>query len=126
VGERLLVLGHKEVEAEDAELFVTDVLDGPPVEAIHAGARYLQMLEGGQRRLRDDTAPARRPHDDPDRGRARRHALRALLQLPGYALQNRHNSIWRGDWVGNFPWLRRDGAFAHIPAGRSSTWASAA
>ncbi len=39
------------------------------------------------------------------------------FSFPGYALQNRHNTIWRGDWVGNFPWLRRDGPFGHIPGG---------
>ena len=41
----------------------------------------------------------------------------SYFSFPGYSLQNRHNSIWRGDWVGNFPWLRRDGAFAHLPGG---------
>lgn len=117
VGERLLVLGHKEVEAEDAELFITDVLDGPRVEAIHAGARYLQIVDQGQRRLRDDTSPRDGPmtiqiEDAPGGTRSE-----AYFSFPGYTLQNRHNTIWRGDWVGNFPWLRRDGAFAHIPGG---------
>ena len=39
----------------------------------------------------------------------------AYFSFPGYNLVNRHRSIYRGDWVGNFSWLRRDGAFAHIP-----------
>jgi hypothetical protein len=117
VGERLLVLGHKEVEAEDADLFITDVLDGPRIEAIHAGARYLQIVEQGQRRLRDDTSPRDGPmtiqiEDAPGGTRSE-----AYFSFPGYALQNRHGTIWRGDWVGNFPWLRRDGAFRHIPGG---------
>ncbi|WP_210529684.1 glycoside hydrolase family 2 protein [Rubellimicrobium arenae] len=117
VGERLLVLGHREVEAEDAELFVTDVLDGPRVEAIHAGAHYLQIVDHGQRRLRDDTSPRDGPmtlqiEDAPGGTRSEPY-----FSFPGYALQNRHNTIWRGDWVGNFPWLRRDGAFARIPGG---------
>ncbi|TNC65023.1 glycoside hydrolase family 2 protein [Rubellimicrobium roseum] len=117
VGERLLVLGHREVEAEDAELFVTDTLDGPRVEAIHAGAHYLQIVEHGQRRLRDDTSPRDGPmtvqiEDAPGGTRSEPY-----FSFPGYALQNRHNTIWRGDWVGNFPWLRRDGVFAHLPGG---------
>jgi hypothetical protein len=117
VGERLLVLGHEEVEANEAELFVTDLLDGPRVEAIHAGARYLQIVEAGQRRLRDDTAPRDGPmtlqiEDAPGGMRSE-----SYFSFPGYGLQNRHGTIWRGDWVGNFPWLRRDGAFAHIPGG---------
>lgn len=117
VGERLLVLGHREVEAEDAELFITDTLDAPRVEAIHAGARYLQIVDHGQRRLRDDTSPRDGPmtvqiEDAPGGTRSE-----AYFSFPGYTLQNRHNTIWRGDWVGNFPWLRRDGAFAHVPGG---------
>jgi hypothetical protein len=117
VGERLGVLGHEEVEAHEAELFITDVLDGPRVEAIHAGARYLQIIERGQRRLRDDTSPRDGPmtiqiEDAPGGTRSE-----SYFSFPGYSLQNRHNSIWRGDWVGNFPWLRRDGPFAHIPGG---------
>ncbi|MBP1807089.1 glycoside hydrolase family 2 protein [Rubellimicrobium aerolatum] len=117
IGERLLVLGHREVEAEDAALFVTDVLDGPRVEAIHAGAHYLLLPEPGQRRLRDDTAPRDGPmtlqiEDAPGGMRSEPY-----FSFPGYGLHNRHGTIWRGDWVGNFPWLRRDGAFAHLPGG---------
>jgi hypothetical protein len=117
VGERLMVLGHDEVEAPEAELFVTDMLDAARVEAIHAGARYLQVIERGQRRLRDDTAPRDGPmtvqiEDAPGGTRSEPY-----FSFPGYALQNRHNTIWRGDWVGNFPWLRRDGVFSHIPGG---------
>ena len=117
VGERLLVLGHDEVEAPDAELFVTDLLDAARVEAIHAGARYLQIVEHGQRRLRDDTSPRDGPmtiqiEDAPGGTRSEPY-----FSFPGYGLHNRHNTVWRGDWVGNFPWLRRDGAFAHIPGG---------
>ena len=117
VGERLLVLGHEETEAEDAELFVTDTLDAHQVEAIHAGARYLQIIEQGQRRLRDDTSPRDGPmtlqiEDAPGGTRSEPY-----FSFPGYGLHNRHGTIWRGDWVGNFPWLRRDGAFAHLPGG---------
>ena len=117
IGERLLVLGHEETEASDAELFVTDVLDGPRVEAIHAGARYLQIVGDGQRRLRDDTSPRDGPmtlqiEDAPGGTRSEPY-----FSFPGYGLHNRHGTIWRGDWVGNFPWLRRDGAFAHLPGG---------
>ncbi|WP_246724666.1 hypothetical protein [Rhizobium phaseoli] len=43
------------------------------------------------------------------------------FSFPGYNLVNRHKSISRGDWVGNFSWLRRDGVFADIPGGGFST-----
>jgi hypothetical protein len=41
----------------------------------------------------------------------------AYFSFPGYNLVDRHKTIWRGDWVGNFSWLRRDGVFSHIPGG---------
>lgn len=41
----------------------------------------------------------------------------SYFTFPGYQLVTRHRSIWRGDWVGNFSWLRRDGCFSHLPGG---------
>jgi hypothetical protein len=29
----------------------------------------------------------------------------------------RDGTLWRGDWIANFSWLRRSGAFATIPGG---------
>ena len=30
----------------------------------------------------------------------------------------RSGTMWQGDWISSFSWLRRDGPFARIPAGR--------
>lgn len=115
--ERLTLLGHKPARVPEADLVVTDALDAPAVEAIHAGARVLQLAGHGQRRLRDDT-PAR---DGPFSLQIEEFGggLRSgpYFSFPGYRLVNRHHGIWRGDWVGNFSWLRRDGAFAGLPGG---------
>jgi len=32
-------------------------------------------------------------------------------------LIERNGTVWRGDWIGNFSWLRRDGPFAALPGG---------
>ncbi|MGY3450334.1 glycoside hydrolase family 2 protein [Bradyrhizobium sp. USDA 4353] len=32
-------------------------------------------------------------------------------------VQSRAGALWRGDWVSTFAWLRRRGAFAHVPGG---------
>ncbi len=37
--------------------------------------------------------------------------------LPGITLTEREGTIWRGDWIAGFSWLRREGAFADIPGG---------
>jgi hypothetical protein len=38
-------------------------------------------------------------------------------QLPNIGIHRRDGTIWRGDWIASFSWLRRDGVFASIPGG---------
>ena len=38
-------------------------------------------------------------------------------RFPGLGFAERHGTLWRGDWIGNFSWLRREGAFAALPGG---------
>ena len=37
--------------------------------------------------------------------------------FPGLAVVDRQGTMWRGDWISSFGWLRRNGAFATIPGG---------
>lgn len=37
--------------------------------------------------------------------------------LPGIGLDERDGTIWRGDWIAGFCWVRREGHFAAIPGG---------
>jgi len=37
--------------------------------------------------------------------------------VPPFTLTERDGTIWRGDWIAGFSWLRREGAFAAIPGG---------
>jgi hypothetical protein len=32
-------------------------------------------------------------------------------------LVERHGTIWRGDWIAGFSWVRREGALARLPGG---------
>jgi hypothetical protein len=117
IAERLEALGHERVDARAADVFVTVGIDAARVEAIHAGQHVLQIVAKQPGRLRDDTPPRDGPMSieiDPGAGGM---ISGPYFSFPGYNLVNRHKSIWRGDWVGNFSWLRRDGRFAPIPGG---------
>jgi hypothetical protein len=38
-------------------------------------------------------------------------------QLPNMNLVARHGTMWRGDWIAGFSWIRRDGGFEALPGG---------
>ncbi|WP_194098022.1 glycoside hydrolase family 2 TIM barrel-domain containing protein [Marivivens aquimaris] len=133
--ERLMVFGERQavdvtVQADGAwagridalgyaageQIIVTDVLTPELIDAVHAGAHVLQLIDKEPGRLRDDTEPRDGPTSieiDPGAGGM---TSGHYFTFPGYQLQNRHKSIFRGDWVGNFSWLDR-AAFPDIPGG---------
>ena len=123
LAERLAALGHAVTSAEEAEVFVTHRIDAAKVEAIHAGRRILQVVtkvDGWSTEdlsLRDDLnlrdGPMSMEIEDQHGGMI----SGSYFSFPGYKLVHRHHNIWRGDWVGNFSWLRRDGCFDHMPGG---------
>ncbi|MDF0663619.1 MULTISPECIES: glycoside hydrolase family 2 TIM barrel-domain containing protein [unclassified Rhizobium] len=117
LSERLSALGHVMVSPNEADVFVTGDIDAARVEAIHSGQRVLQILAKDPGRLRDDTPPRDGPMSIEIDAGGGGMLSGPYFSFPGYGLVNRHKSIWRGDWVGNFSWLRRDGVFAHIPGG---------
>jgi Glycosyl hydrolases family 2, TIM barrel domain/Glycosyl hydrolases family 2, sugar binding domain/Glycosyl hydrolases family 2 len=117
VSARLEALGFVATSAEKADVIVTQDLDAAWVERIHAGARVLQLIDKQPGRLRDDTPPRDGPMSMQIEDHLGGMQSGAYFSFPGYQLVNRHRSIWRGDWVGNFSWLRRDGAFSHLPGG---------
>ncbi len=117
IAAHLAALGHDVVSPHEAELLVTGGLDAAKVEAIHAGQRLLMLVDQEPGRLRDDAPPRDGPVTIPVQGQLGGAESGSYFSFPGYQLMNRHKSIYRGDWVGNFSWLNRDGAFAHIPGG---------
>ena len=52
----------------------------------------------------------------PESKETARH-LGAESQSPNLGLVLRDGTLWRGDWIANFSWIKRDGAFAHLPGG---------
>ncbi len=114
---RLEALGHTVTGANEAQVFVTHSLDTVRVEQIHAGARILQLVAKASGRLRDDLSPRDGPMSMVLEDNLGGFRSGAYFTFPGYNLVDRHRSIWRGDWVGNFSWLRRDGEFSHLPGG---------
>lgn len=117
LAERLEALGHIVSGKSEAQVFVTRSLNAERVEDIHAGARVLQLIAKAPGRLRDDLAPRDGPMSMQIEDHIGGMQSGSYFTFPGYQLVNRHRSIWRGDWVGNFSWLRRDGVFAAIPGG---------
>ncbi|ODT82237.1 MAG: hypothetical protein ABS76_08240 [Pelagibacterium sp. SCN 64-44] len=112
-------LGYRVVPAEEADIVLVHAVDGADVEAIKAGARYLILADGSvetNRNLRTDMPDGELPHRSiVADGKTFRPSLDQ--HLPGISLVERDGTIWRGDWIAGFSWLRREGAFADIPGG---------
>ena len=112
----LSALGYPVVEAADADILVTTRLDAAGVERIRTGTRVLLLAGGRTGALRDDEPPREPPYrsivdDKPGVPSA------SYFSFPGVGLAEREGTIWRGDWIGNFSWLKRQGPFATIPGG---------
>lgn len=112
-------LGYRVVPAAEADLVVCHAVNEADVEAIKAGARYLILADGTvptNRNLRTDMPLGELPHRSiVADGKQFRPSLDQ--HLPGISLVERDGTIWRGDWIAGFSWLRREGHFAAIPGG---------
>jgi hypothetical protein len=103
--DRLVALGYTLADAPDAALSIGRAMDTRMVEAVRRGHRALVIVEDGHSRwLRSDEPPSLMPvpyHMD--------------QAFPGLFAQARDNTMYRGDWITAFSWLRRSGHFAAIP-----------
>lgn len=105
-------------DAATADLVLTHALDADDIEAMRHGARYLVLADGSvetHRNLRTDPPRAEPPTMPASKERARH--LGAETQLPNIGLVLRDGTLWRGDWIANFSWIKRSGAFAALPGG---------
>jgi hypothetical protein len=116
---------------EAADLVVVRSVDAADVEAIRTGARYLLLAgdDPDQKFIRRDEPPMQPPylldHADPipeggSPNRSRRSASGTGLsdmdrRFPTIGVHERNGTMWRGDWITSFNWLRRHGAFAVFP-----------
>jgi hypothetical protein len=112
-------LGYSIVPRGQADVTLCHAVDAADVEAIKAGARYLILADGSvstNHNLRVDMPDGEAPHRNMVLdGRKVRPSLDQ--HLPGISLVERDGTIWRGDWIAGFSWIRRDGPFADLPGG---------
>lgn len=98
---------------------LTHALDASDITRLQQGTRYVVLADGTAKthgNLRLDPAPREQPFIpivDATPGLPR--GSEALL--PNINLIARHGTMWRGDWIAGFSWIRRQGAFANIPGG---------
>ena len=116
---RARALGYQVVAADQADATLTHALDEADVRAMQAGARYLVLADGTVKtdgNLRVEGRGREQPFipvvdDTPG------IPVGAQFPLPNITLIARHGTMWRGDWIAGFSWVRRDGVFADLPGG---------
>lgn len=116
---RAVALGYRLADAGQADVTVVHALSDADIRQLQAGARYLVLADGTLKtngNLRVDGQTREQPFiqavDDTlgiPRG--------SEMALPNINLIQRHGTMWRGDWIAGFSWIRRDGAFAALPGG---------
>ena len=112
-------LGYAVVPTEQADVVLAHALDAADIARLQAGARYLVLADGTMKtmgNLRLDAGRREQPFlniidDTPGLPMA------AESQSPNINLIARAGTMWRGDWIAGFSWIRRDGPFATIPGG---------
>jgi len=114
---RLAALGYRVTGPDEAPVTVARAVDAGMVEAIRTGRHCLILADGvSGTTLRSDPLPREQPFmpvidANPGLPSAPHHFF------PGLAVVDRQGTMWRGDWISSFGWLRRNGAFATIPGG---------
>jgi hypothetical protein len=114
---RLAGLGYRLAGPDQAPVTVARAIDADMVEAIRTGRHCLLLVDGTSRAtLRSDPLPREQPFmaivdADPGMPAAPHHFF------PGLGVVDRQRTMWRGDWISTFGWLRRTGAFATVPGG---------
>ncbi len=112
-------LGYGVSEPAAADVNLAHALDESDIEAMRHGARYLVIADGSvatHRNLRTDIPAGEIPYRDMSVDE-RDMPVGIDQQVPGIGLIAREGTLWRGDWIANFSWIRREGAFASLPGG---------
>ena len=112
-------LGYQIVPFAHADVALADALDAADITRLQQGARYVVLADGTAKtkgNLRLDLGRREQPFipivdDIPG------NPAGSETQLPNINLIARAGTMWRGDWIASFSWIRRDGPFAAIPGG---------
>ena len=112
-------LGYRVMPADQAQITLVHALAPADIARLQGGARYVVLADGTQKtvgNLRTDPWRREQPFipivDDTPGLPASSEA-----QLPNINLIARHGTMWRGDWIAGFSWIRREGAYADVPGG---------
>lgn len=116
---RLTALGYAVVPMDQAEIVLTHALDHGAIRRIQGGGRCVVLADGsvktqGNLRVED---PGREQPFIPVVDETLGVPIGPIFQLPNITLTARHGTMWRGDWIAGFSWIRREGAFATLPGG---------
>ncbi|MFM2356441.1 MAG: hypothetical protein RLZZ528_2177 [Pseudomonadota bacterium] len=115
--QHLRALGFRVVDRDRAALHIVHALDAEDLATLQKDARFLLLADGsGGPALRTDP-PRREPPFGLAGGDTPGLPARPDSQLPNMQLVERHGTIWRGDWIAGFSWVRREGALARLPGG---------
>ena len=119
LGARARALGYDVVTGEGADVTVTHALDEGDIRAMQAGKIYLVLADGTkktQENLRVEERVREQPFI-PVVDETPGIPVGAQFPLPNITLSARHGTMWRGDWIAGFSWIRREGVFADLPGG---------
>ena len=112
-------LGYDVVSSDKSTVHLTRTLNAGDIKAMQAGARYLVLADGSVKthgNLRTDQAQREQPFM-PILDETLGTFGGPESQLPNIVLHARQGTIWRGDWIASFSWIKRAGAFASMPGG---------
>ena len=112
-------LGYAVVPPDQAQVTLAHALDKADILRMQRGARYVVLADGTaktQGNLRLDLGRREQPFIQII-GEVPGLPPNKEGQLPNISLTERHGTMWRGDWIAGFSWIRRDGCFADLPGG---------
>ena len=112
-------LGYTLTSLETADVILARALTPTDIQRLQSGATYLLLLgetTESKQEIRTDAPKREQPFisilDATPGLPGNREG-----QLPNMILHPRHGTMWRGDWIAGFSWIRRAGPFADIPGG---------
>jgi hypothetical protein len=110
-------LGLTVAAPDKAAVIVARSLNAQDISCLQDGKKYLVIADGyAGPRLRSD-APRREQPFIEVVDEIPGIPLSQEAQIPNMGLHARHGTIWRGDWIAGFSWVRRDGPLAALPGG---------
>ncbi|MFK0166115.1 glycoside hydrolase family 2 protein [Rhizobium sp. NPDC090279] len=105
----LTVLGYEVVEAGKADVRVASTLGQADIDAMEHGAHCVSLADVAPlpfANLRNDQPNWNYPTGG-DRGQP----------MPQMRVTERNGTIWKGNWVTGFSWVKRSGIFERLPGG---------